>query len=483
MKKKILFITPPYHCGVVEVAGRWMPLGFVYLAAAARRVGWEPIIYDAMTKNHDHTQIKARIRELAPDCVATTAITATFPDALEVLRSAKAVNPGVITLIGGVHPTFMDEEVLEYDGDVVDYVVRGEGERTLEALLRGLDAGAELKGVSGLSFQVDEKLVRTPDRTLMGSLEVSHDEWDLLDWEDYTYFVIPKSRLAVVSTARGCTFTCVFCSQQRFWNKSWRARSPEAAAEEILNLQKSKGANVFLIADEYPTQDQARWRAFLERLAHAKFDGYLLMETRAADIVRDEAFLPLYRKAGVIHVYVGLEATDQKTLDFVKKELELDESKRSLALLREHGMISETSFVLGFPWETEESLEETLRLSEEYDPDFAHYLAITPWPYADFYDEMEPHIEVFDYRKYNLIDPIIKPTGMTRMEVDRAIIECYRRFYMGKLRRLASDTDPFRRDYLLRSMRLIMNSSFLKTKMGSLGEMPGEVEKLLRNMK
>ncbi|OIP44313.1 MAG: hypothetical protein AUK47_01135 [Deltaproteobacteria bacterium CG2_30_63_29] len=207
------------------------------------------------------------------------------------------------------------------------------------------------------------------------------------------------------------------------------------------------------------------------------------METRAADIVRDEAFLPLYRKAGVIHVYVGLEATDQKTLDFVKKELELDESKRSLALLREHGMISETSFVLGFPWETEQSIEETLRLSEEYDPDFAHYLAITPWPYADFYDEMEPHIEVFDYRKYNLIDPIIKPTGMTRMEVDRAIIECYRRFYMGKLRRLASDTDPFRRDYLLRSMRLIMNSSFLKTKMGSLGEMPGEVEKLLRNMK
>ena len=66
MNKKILFITPPYHCGVVEVAGRWVPLTFVYLADAVRRAGFEPVIYDAMTKRHGFPEIEERIREEAP---------------------------------------------------------------------------------------------------------------------------------------------------------------------------------------------------------------------------------------------------------------------------------------------------------------------------------------------------------------------------------------------------------------------------------
>ena len=44
------------------------------------------------------------------------------------------------------------------------------------------------------------------------------------------------------------------------------------------------------------------------------------METRAPDIVRDRAILPKYRKAGIVHVYVGLEATDQATLDRIDKQ-------------------------------------------------------------------------------------------------------------------------------------------------------------------
>ena len=78
---------------------------------------------------------------------------------------------------------------------------------------------------------------------------------------------------------------------------------------------------------------------------------YLLMETRADDIVRDRAILPKYRKAVIVHVYVGLEATDQDTLDRLNKDASVDAGRESLKLIREHGMLSETSFVLGFPEE------------------------------------------------------------------------------------------------------------------------------------
>jgi anaerobic magnesium-protoporphyrin IX monomethyl ester cyclase len=483
MSPTILFVTPPYHCGVVEVAGRWMPLGLVYLAASARRAGWTPVIFDAMTKNCDHVKIRARIESLEPACIATTAITATYPDAIEILRNAKQIVPQVTTILGGVHPTFMHQMILEEESDVVDYVVRGEGEETLEELLRRLAAGRDPEEVKGLSFRRDGEIVVTPSRPFAESIELPHEEWDLLDWEDYTYFVIPESRLAVVSTSRGCSFNCTFCSQQKFWKQSWRGRSPELAAAEILALQERYGANVFLLADEYPTENQERWLEFLDRLIAARFDGYLLMETRAPDIVRDAHFLERYRQAGVIHVYVGLEATDQATLNTINKEMNLDASADCLRLLREHGMVSETAFVLGFPWETEESIEATLNLSQSYDPDFAHYLAITPWPYADLYEEMKPHISVHDYRKYNLIEPIIKPERMTLAEVDRAIVNCYRRFYMDKLKQLDGDPDPFRQRYLLTSMRLIMRSSFLKQKMGSLGRIPAEVDRLLKGLR
>src|SRR5512138_946226 len=112
---KVLFVTPPYHCGVVEVAGRWIPLQFVYLAGAARAAGHECEIFDAMSLFAGHEEIGRRIDASRPDVVAISAITATFPDALEVARAAKA--SGAVTVLGGVHPTFMYPEFLR-DGAV-----------------------------------------------------------------------------------------------------------------------------------------------------------------------------------------------------------------------------------------------------------------------------------------------------------------------------------------------------------------------------
>ena len=65
-KKRILFVTPPYHCGVVEVAGTWPPLTFVPLAAQAERAGWEAQIYDAMSLRHDHEKIAEHLGRMPP---------------------------------------------------------------------------------------------------------------------------------------------------------------------------------------------------------------------------------------------------------------------------------------------------------------------------------------------------------------------------------------------------------------------------------
>lgn len=478
MNRKILFITPPYHCGVVEVAGRWVPLTFVYLAEAVRRAGFEPVIYDAMTKRHGYSEIEDRIREEAPAYVATTAITSTTPDALEILNVTKKVDAGITTIIGGVHPSFLYEEVLE--NRFVDYVVKEEGELTLPELLLALQTGSDLTEVAGIAFRNDDEAVVTTDfRPFIEDLDSLGTAWDLIDWDDYTYFVVENSRLASVSTARGCNHNCTFCSQQKFWRQTWRARAPEKVVDEIRMLRDTYGVNVVLLPDEFPTKDRERWERLLDLLIAEDMGVYILMETRPEDIVRDADILWKYRKAGVIHIYIGVEATNQETLDLIRKDVSVQIGIDAIRLIHEHGMITETSFILGFPHETKETIARTLELSKIYNPDCAHYLALAPWPYAEMYKELEPYVVDFDYRKYNLIDPVIKPENMSIEDIDWAIINCYRSFYMDKLKEVMLLKDPFKKKYMIHSMKLIMNSSFIVDKLGSLGKMPPQIKTLL----
>lgn len=474
--KKLLLVTPPYHCGVVEVAGRWVPLNLLYVATAARRAGVEVVLFDAMSRFEGLAEIRAVVEREKPDYVATYSITATAPAALELARTVKEEAPQAIVFAGGVHASFMAEEFLRSSNGDVDFVVRGEGELTTEELLRALGVGGEVGEVAGISFLRDDEYVETPQRHFLTDLEAYPPAFDLLDWPIYKYFVIPHSRLGAVATSRGCNHDCSFCSQQKFWKRSNRTRRPEAVVAEIEMLHRRYGVNVILISDEYPTADAARWEEILDRLIALHLPLYLLMETRAADIVRDEKILWKYRKAGVVHIYVGLEATDQATLDLIRKELSTEVGRASLDLIRANGMLSETSFVLGFPHETEGSIRTTLELAQAYNPDMAHFLCITPWPYADLWEEMKDRVRVTDYSRYNLIDPIVEPRAMSLAELDLAIIRCYRDFYMRKMLEIGDFPDAFRRNYMMASMKLIMKSSFLIEKLGKLALPPAMLE-------
>ncbi len=473
MKKKVLLITPPYHSGVVEVAGRWLPLGLLYIGGVLKENGFKVTLYDAMTEGHSLNDIRERIDALKPDIVGCGAYTSTVNATLEVLKIAKSIDQSIITLLGGVHPSFCFDEIFNSSSNsAVDYIVRGEGEETIPELLNALNNGRDISEIKGIVYKKNNKIIPTEERPFIENLDSLKPAWDLVDWSLYTYFMIPQSILAAVSSSRGCIKTCSFCSQKQFWKGTWRGRSPENFVAEIKELNKKYNANVFLITDEYPTKDRDRWEEILNKLIYEELGVYLLMETCAEDIVRDKDILSKYREAGVIHIYVGVEATSQATLDGFKKDLKVEQSLECIRLIEEYGMISETSFVLGLPDETHDSIRETLKSAKFYNPDFAHFLCIAPWPYADIYKELEPYIEVFDYSKYNLVEPIVKPENMTLKQVFDEVLNCYKEFYMSKIPEWLKIKNDFKKKYLINSMKAILKNSFLKNYLSGLGKLP-----------
>ena len=480
MLKRIALITPPYHSGVVETAGTWPNVAFVYLAGALREAGFDPIIYDAMTADHDLSRIAEELERMAPDMVLTSAYTPSYPAAIKLLDLAKKTLPGVITGIGGVHAHFMYDEVLRTTGDAVDFVLRGEGEETLPELATCLAAGGDPAKVAGIAFRDGSgAVIVTPTRAFVHDLDALPMAWDLIDWSLYRFYPLPKKKLAVISSSRGCDQACTFCSQQKFWNRTWRARSAESVVAEMEMLRDRFGVGVVMFSDETPTLDPVRWHRILDLLIERESDTHILMETRVDDILRDEAIMDRYKRAGVDHIYVGVERTDQASLDMFKKNTSVAMGKRALDLINSHDMISETSMVLGLPGDTPESIEATFQLTQHYNPDLAFFLTIAPWPYADIYDDLKPYIVSYDYEDYNLVKPVVKPTAMEVDDLMTTILDCYRRFYMGKLKKIPG-MSTYKRDYFLVTMKLLMENSYLTQFAGGLGSMPKEVDALLK---
>ncbi|NJD51794.1 MAG: radical SAM protein [Candidatus Methanoperedens sp.] len=475
MKKKVLLITPPYHCGVLESAGSWMPLGMVYVAGSLQDSGHEVRIYDAMTKFHTFDDIKKYIIEYSPDAVGTAAYTSSLYDAISILKIAKEVNPSIITMLGGIHSNFCWEDILQKDGDIIDFIVRGEGEITTTELLNNVFAGKELD-VPGIAYSRNGKIFATKDRPLIKDLDTLPMAWNLVEWKDYSFKTKKNSTLAVVSSSRGCTQKCTFCSQRLFWKKKWRGRSPENFVAELEYLNATYGVDVAMIADETPTFDRKRWEKILDLLIEKNLDIEILMETRVDDILRDKDIMDKYVKAGILHIYVGAESASQNTLDIYKKNLRIEESKQAIDLINNAGIISETSFVLGMPDETPSSIAEAIKLAKYYNPDLAFFLAIAPWPYSDIYPELAPYIEEFDYSKYNLIEPIVKPVNMTREELNKHLLNAFREFYTDKLSAIEKMSE-FKKNYMIDVTRLLINDSYLANQMK--GEMPPEAKKFM----
>ena len=315
---RILFVHPNYRSGGAEIAGNWPPAWVAYLSGSLRRAGFDDIHFiDAMTNDFSDEVVAEKIAALQPDVVGVTAITPSIYKAEDVLRLAKEHAPDALRVLGGVHATFMYKQVLS-EAPWVDVIVRGEGEEIVTELMTAVRDGrwpADKRKIHGLAFIDGDEIVATQAASTVKDLDGIDPDWSILEWEKYIYIPL-NTRVAIPNMARGCPFTCSFCSQWKFW-RDYRVRDPKKVVDEIERLVNEQGVGFFILADEEPTINRKKFVQFCEELIARGLPDRVKwgINTRVTDIYRDRELLKFYRKAGLVHVSLGTEAAAQMKLD------------------------------------------------------------------------------------------------------------------------------------------------------------------------
>ncbi|MTI44827.1 anaerobic Mg-protoporphyrin IX monomethyl ester oxidative cyclase [Roseibium hamelinense] len=464
---RILFIHPNYHSGGAEIAGNWPPAWVAYLSGSLKNAGFDDIHFlDAMTNHLDDEGIRDGISAVAPDVIGVTSITPSIYAAEHILELAQEVAPNALRMLGGVHATFMYKQVLS-EAPWVDVIVRGEGEEIVIDLMKAVAENRwpeDRSKIKGIAFKDDNKIIATAAASTVKDLDAIDPDWSILEWDKYTYIPL-GTRVAIPNLARGCPFTCSFCSQWKFW-RDYRVRDPQKVVDEIEGLVRDHDVGFFILADEEPTINRKKFVEFCEELIARSLPEKVKwgINTRVTDIMRDKDLLPLYRKAGLVHVSLGTEAAAQLKLDQFNKETKVADNKEAIRLLREADIFVEAQFIVGLDNETEQTLEETYQMAWDWQPDLANWAMYTPWPFTPLFQEIKDQVEIFDFSKYNFVTPIMKPAAMSRGELLNGVMKNYRRFYMQKaLFHYPWRGTGFRRRYLLGCLKAFLKAGFART--------------------
>lgn len=384
MKTKILLINPPHTAIGSRIPKEQLPpLGLLSIGGPLIDAGFDVQLLDAEFGPMSLFEIVRECHKARPQFVMLGHSGSTSVHTTVVLLCAmlKAAMPRMLIIYGGVFPTYHFEDILN-ETPHIDIVVRGEGEHTSPQLMIALCEKTDLSQIDGIAFRRDGQVHVTPARMMIEDLDAYRVGWELIDHSRYSYW--GGKRAVVVQFSRGCPYLCSYCGQRGFWTQ-WRHRDPTQFAKELARLQREQGVELINFADELPTGSRKAWKAFLEALIAEDVNLILVGSTRTSDIVRDADILHLYKKAGVIRFLLGIESYNETTLKAIKKGASTSEDQLAIQLLRQHGIVSMATYVVGFEEESDIDYWRSLKHLLRYDPDQIQMLYVTPHRWTPYF--------------------------------------------------------------------------------------------------
>ncbi|EKQ52490.1 MAG: Fe-S oxidoreductase [Methanobacterium sp. Maddingley MBC34] len=422
---KVLLINPPYFNSKYKFIGLVAPpLGIAYIAAVLEENGIDVEIIDAAALEMSWETLENEIKRISPGLVAVTALTPTIDKAMQTAELAKKTCPQATVVMGGYHPTFNYQEMLERD--YVDIVVMGEGEYTMLELVETLDEGGDLKNVKGIAY----KDVVTPTRPIIEDLdELPFPARHLLPMDHYKILNM-KLHTATMISGRGCPMQCSFCASAALHGNKLRMRSPMNVVDEMEHLINDHDSGMIAFMDDTFTLKPSRVEEICDEIKKRDIDVYWGCTARADTL--SEKLLRKLSDSGCITMFLGVESADQQQLDRVNKQMTIEKIRQAFKLSRENDIRTIASVVLGMPGDTKESIERTIKFVRELNPSYALFSLATPYPGTRFYQEavQDNLIKVKDWSKYTLLSPVLETVDCSLDELKQMQKKAFRQFYL-----------------------------------------------------
>ena len=424
---KVTLVNPPYPPHV-HSHPPFIPLGLAYLGAVAERAGHEVTVVDCQAEHLDYTGFRQRISQQKPDVVGVTATTLLYRSAMQLINITKEVHPQAVTMLGGSHGTFWDENALnEYPS--LNIVVRREGEITFIELLDKLKAGESLGGVLGVTFRDKEgKVVRTEDRPFLQDLDsLPFPAHHLLPLESLKRM---GKVLFPLITSRGCVYWCDFCSTVRMFGRGYRWRSPKNVVDEMQLVHDQYGVDQVTFYDDAFSVSRERVLKICEELHARRLDLIWDCGTRV-DMV-DREMLKTMRDAGCIAVWMGVESGSEAILGKMNKKIKLDQTRIAYKTAQAVGLMTIANVVLGFPGETEQTAKETIRFVKALNPDDVGFYVATPYPGTPMYEQVIKNgwLRITDFDKYDTAGPTFETPWLSMDKLAEIRYKAYQQFYL-----------------------------------------------------
>jgi len=427
----IALITAPSPVPFSVLASRHAgtpPLGVAYLAAALQQKGYRVGIVDMNLCSSTRRYLRRFLEIKHPRVVGISSLTESYPNAVRIAAMVREISDHIAVVIGGPHVTFAAEEALRTG--VFDFVVCGEGERTLvelaDSLLRG---GKSPEEIPGLHWRKGEEIYRNAPRTPgLGLDELPLPARRLLRLEEY-----PNA--GAVITGRGCPNRCIFCTAGAMFGGQYRRRSPQQVAEEIDRLA-GMGARSLMFLDDTLTADLDRLDRLLFLMDRKGIRLPWVCESRVD--IEETGFFDRMARAGCTGVQFGVESGSPEVLSRLGKGICLDQVIRAVGAAHRAGIHPVCSLMIGLPDDTEKTVLQTIEFAAGLQREFYARVGIsiaTPFPGTYLFRHARKlglEIEERDYGRYNLHTPVMRTRHLDRRQIRNLHFEA-----MDRLRRSA----------------------------------------------
>ncbi|MDY6905800.1 MAG: radical SAM protein [Thermodesulfobacteriota bacterium] len=435
----ILFIKP--HSSVYPQAID-VPLGIMYLSAFTKQQLGDAVqidFIDLRLARNPKQALAQKLTTVTPDLIGISLLAFDNHFIPGYAGLLKQLAPRATIVIGGPQATYNDREILEQNREI-DCAVRREGEQIFNDLVSALINNSPITAISGIAF-IDEHgtFVRNDPAPFIADLDtLPFPDYDILDirqyWKNHDEMngVRAYKRYTHIISSRACPFQCTYC--HNIFGKKVRFRSPAQFVAEMQWVYDTYGIREFQIVDDIFNIDRRRMHDILNRIIQSPMKVKIAFPNGVrSDLLAREDF-PLLKKAGVYMMTFAIETASENMQRKIKKNLDLHKAFESINHASNAGMITKGFFMLGFPEETPDEIEQTVTAACNSRLDLAHFFTVTPFPGTELgktAGQMYPELAGTTEFHYWPKAPFYQQA--TGYNLARAQKKAYMRFYISRV--------------------------------------------------